>query len=263
MAEGPLPPPGLLGELRELSTPVAASVRAAVLRETPRRRLAWVAAAALLALAPLAFNLTRESRFEASVEIFPREVGPYRAIQDPRYYRSLLDDAELRRQMQLYAGEATGDEDDVTIGRGSKPGTLTLSVESRSPEQAQAFTDALAPQIANATTRELARSASQDAKRLRGRLLRGRLSNRRRVKGRRRRLIELSGAPTARVVLGAPSPSPPAQRWADRVVDDLPGEFSRRPNPVWVALAGLLVTAALWGICQIVFPPGRGPTAAA
>ena len=35
---------------------------------------------------PLAFNLAREPGFQAAVELFPREVKPYPAIDDPRYY---------------------------------------------------------------------------------------------------------------------------------------------------------------------------------
>jgi hypothetical protein len=58
------------------------------------------------------------------------------------------------------------------------------------------------------------------------------------------------------VLLGRPASLPPLDRWADRLVDRLPGDFRGRPNPLWAALAGLFVTLTLWAMCLVLAPPG-------
>jgi hypothetical protein len=251
------PTPGrLVRSLLARITALADQVRAAVRREPRGRQLAWLAIAALLVMGPLGFNLARESGFEASRVILPRELGPYPAIHDPRYYRSLFADPVLREEMGSTAGGEVGDIDDVTIRSGPEPATLTVTVRAQTPERAQAFVNALGPQIAGATKRQLARVVTQDAATLRERLLGTSLSvgERRTLRGRLRRLEGNPKLQEPRVLLGPPAPMPPLERWADRVVDDLPGAFFARPNLAWAALAGLLVAAALWASSRVVLP---------
>jgi hypothetical protein len=233
-------------------------LRAAARHETRGRRLGWLAIVALLVFGPLTFNLAREPGFEASMALSPSEVKPYPAIHEPRYYRSLLADPELREQTRLNAGDGVVDYDDVSIGPGPKRAVLTVTVEARTPHSAQRLMNALGPQIAGATKRELRRAAIRDTERLRARLRRSSLtSDRRRALQRRvRHLMELSEAPPPRVVLGPPAELPPIDRRADQLVDDLPGDFPARPNPAWAALAGLFVGGTLWAICLVLLPPG-------
>lgn len=235
----------------------AAPVRAAVRGESRRRRLTWLAIASLLVLGPLAFNLARQSNFEASMTIFPQAVGPYPPIDDPGYYRSLLADRELREQTKLHAGDAVGDEGDVAFRRGPRPGTVTLTTRAESPDSAKKFLGALGPQIANATNRQLAVVVDRDAQGARERLAGAGLpgDTRRALKRRLRRLEKLGEAPPARVALGDLPTVPPMERWADRLADDLPGDFPARQNPAWAALAGLFVAATLWAIWRVLFPP--------
>jgi hypothetical protein len=210
-------------------------------------------------LGPLGFTFARERAFEASMTIFPREVRPYPAIHDLGYYRALLADPELREQTKLNAGVAVGD-DDITIRRGPKPEALIVTVRADTPEDAQAFTNALGPQIAGATKRELARVTSQDAGRLRERLRRSGLSvdGRRALRARLRRIEELGTPPPPRVLLGGLAAVPKIDRWPDQLANGLPGDFPARPNPARAALAGLFVAATLWAICRLLIPPGSG-----
>jgi hypothetical protein len=203
------PTPGrLVRSLLARITALADQVRAAVRREPRGRQLAWLAIAALLVMGPLGFNLARESGFEASRVILPRELGPYPAIHDPRYYRSLFADPVLREEMGSTAGGEVGDIDDVTIRSGPEPATLTVTVRAQTPERAQAFVNALGPQIAGATKRQLARVVTQDAATLRERLLGTSLSvgERRTLRGRLRRLEGNPKLQEPRVLLGPPGP---------------------------------------------------------
>jgi hypothetical protein len=226
--------------------------------ESRRRRVVWIVVAAVLVLGPLAFNLAREPAFEASVELFPRGVRPYPAVYDLRYYEALLEDPELREQMRINVGQGVASYDDVTFRRTSAT-TIAMSVEAETPRAAQAFVNGLAPQIAGATSRLLGLRAARDLERARERLADAEQPSpeRRFLRGRIRRLATFGEFPPARALPGAPAPTPAFERWADRVVDDLPGDFRVRPSPLWAALAGLLVAATLWAICLALFPPRR------
>jgi hypothetical protein len=252
-------PRGLVRRLRELVMAVARAVGGAARHETRRGRLGWLAVAALLVLGPLGFNLAREPRFDASMTISPRAVGPYPAIDDPGYYRTLLADPQLRARTKADGGEAVGGDDDVTILPGPEPETVTLTVRAGTPERAQVFVNALGPQIARATERALALVASEDAARLRERLRRTGLSvaERRTLRARLRRIEELSADSPPGVVLGSAA-MPQIDRWADRLADALPGALPARPNPAWAALAGLFVAAALWAISRLLRAPASG-----
>jgi hypothetical protein len=217
-----------------------------------------VAVAVLLVVGPLAFNLAREPGFKASVQLFPSAVAPYPKISDPRYYEALLADPELREQMRLNVGDRVAKYEDVTIRRGPGSDRLTVTAEADKPEKAQRFVNGLAPQIAGATRRQLGLVVQQDVDRLRVRLGRGASgAAERSIRRRLRRLVGYGEFPPPRVLPGANAPRPRIERWADRLVDDLPGDFRARPDPAWAALAGLLVAATLWAIGLVLAPPGR------
>jgi hypothetical protein len=246
-----------LAALRESARALVAPLAGLARRESRRRRLAWVATGALLVLVPLVINLARAPGFKASVELFPRPVAPYPPIADPGYYRRLLTDPELRRQMALKFAPGVAKYRDVSIDPDPATGTLVVSVTAATAVNAQRFVNALAPQIAVATQRQLGRQASQDATKDRTRLRTGLPRREQRTLRRRlRRLAQFGEFPPTRVLPGRPASPPRLDRWADRLVDDLPGDFPSRPNPVLAALAGLLVAATLWAICLALMPPG-------
>jgi hypothetical protein len=245
------------GRLRARVGTFGASLRDGARHESRRRRLAWVAAAALMVLGPLAFNLAREPTFGASVELFPRPVKPYPAIADPRYYEALLKDSELLLQMRLHGAQGLASYENVTFSR-SRGGRLTMGVEANAPAKAHRFINALAPQIAGATQRQLASLVARDLARAQARLADEQPGPERRfLRGRIRRLESFGEFPPSRVLPGAAAPRPRLERWADRLVADLPGDFRSRPSPVWAALAGFLVAATLWLIGLAAVPPRR------
>jgi hypothetical protein len=208
-------------------------------------------------LIPFVVNLARAADFKASVELFPRPVAPYPPITDPAYYRGLLTDPELRHQMGLKVSPGIARYRDVSIDRDPVTGALVVSVTAPTPANAQRFVNALAPQIAGATQRQLGRQASQDVTKDRSRLQTG-LPRReqRSLRRRLRRLAQFGEFPPARVLPGRPASPPRLDGWADRLVDDLPGDLPSRPNPALAALGGLLVAATLWAICLALMPPG-------
>lgn len=246
--------------VRERTLALTAKLRNGGRRETWRRRILWLTVAALLVIGPLAFNLAREPEFDASIQLFPRAVPPYPATFDPGYYESLLNDPDLREQMSLNVGDDVAGYDDVSIERGPGRGRLTMTVKDGVPEDAQRFVNALAPQIAGATSRQLRRRVDRDVERLRERFLgmsEEPSPERRRLRLRLRRLARFGEFPPTRVLPGAPAETPPMDRWADQLVDDLPGDFRARPSPWWAALAGLLVAVTLWAIGVVLVPPDR------
>jgi hypothetical protein len=249
---------GAAGAVRTQARSLVGSLREGARNESRRRRLTWIAVAALLVIGPLAFNLAREPDFEASVQIFPREVSPYPPVYDPDYYEALLADPELREQMRLNVGQGVVKYENVSISRGPGANRLTMTAEADRPEKAQRFINALAPQIAGATQRQLGRAAQRDIERVGARL--GDTppgSERRTLRGRLRRLNTFGEFPPPRVLPGAAAPLPQLERWTDRLVSDLPGDFRSRPSPVWAALSGLLVAATLWVIGLLLVPPRR------
>jgi hypothetical protein len=236
------------------------SLRDAASQEPRARRLLWLAIGTVLLLGPFGFNLARASSFEASRLLFPQAVPPYPASYEPGYYQSLLADHELREQVRLKVGDGVPNYDDVNIDRGPAPNTMSLAVEAVTPDKAQQFVNALGPQIAGATRRQVALLAAEDADRVRARLRASPSGDAARVQRRRlARLEELQESQPPRLLLGAEAPLPRLDRWPDRVVDGLPGEFLARRSPVWAALAGLLVAGVLWLMCLTVLPPRSRP----
>jgi hypothetical protein len=229
--------------------------------ESRRRRIAWAALAALLVIGPMAFNLARESRFTASVEIFPSALSPYPPIVDPGYYRSFLRDPELRRQMRLNA-HAGGGELAGAAFRAEPAHNLLLTVAADDPARAQELVNTLAPQISEATRRWVARQAVMDIGRLDARLRSKVLGGpeRRRLARRIRRLRALGLEPPSRVVLGPSAPRPRLDNWADKLADALPGSYPAPADASSAGLGGLMIVAALWLVGLAVRPPARPST---
>ncbi|MDQ3935341.1 MAG: hypothetical protein M3340_12015, partial [Actinomycetota bacterium] len=130
----------------------------------------------MLVLGPIAFNSSRDSSFRTSIEIFPREVGPYPAVLDPAYYAQLLRDPHLRQRTTVNVGADAADFDDVSVARSASGRTLVVSAAAATPADAQRFATELGPQLANATVRQLSPVAKADTARIRARLTDERLS---------------------------------------------------------------------------------------
>jgi hypothetical protein len=238
-------------------------IRERARHESRRRRLAWLAVALLLVAGPVGFDLARQSSFHASIELFPAPLPPYPAVHDPAYYRAFLGDPELRRQIQLNVGDGA-EYRDVRIRPYPPRRTLIVTVTAGTPALARDFVNALGPQLAGASRRQIAVTTVRDAARIRAALQTARARRqpvaRRRALARRLRAVErLVATQPARVLLGQAAAAPRLRRWADRVTDALPGSFPPRPGLGWVALAGLIVLAALWGAVLALVPPGREP----
>jgi hypothetical protein len=229
--------------------------------QSRRRKGIWLGVAALLVLGPLAFNLARAADFKASARLFPSAVRPYPAPRDPAYYRELVDDPVLHREMRRNVDFPDTSYDDIQILSGTKSGPLKVTVAANTPADAARFVNALKAQIVVASQRQLARMAAQDVRDTQARLQEGPPRSERR--GLRRRLRRLSRLTTvgetlpARVLPGAQARAPAITRGADRLVDDLPGSFRGRPSPIWAALAGLLVLVVLTALALTFLPPPR------
>ncbi len=229
-------------------------------REPRLRRAFWLGICGLLVLGPLLFTLARGHSFEATQGFVPIGNKPYSAIYEAKYYESLLDDPVLREQVRLHIGPETMDYDGVVIRRGSDGRTMELTVRAATPDKARVAIDVLGPQLEVATRRQLVLVATSDSERVRERLrTRSSRDARLRRRARLRRLASILEAPPTRMLLGAARPLSPPDRWADRLVDDLPGEFAARPNPAWAALSGLLVAVTLWATCLLLYPPEGSP----
>lgn len=236
------------------------AVRRGLAAESRRRRIFWALVAAVLILGPVAFNLGRADGFSARVEIFPRPVGPFPAVNDQSYYRGLLADPELRIAMDTSVAARTSEYRRVRFGRVPDHRTLFVSFQDADPDRAREFVNALAPQIANSTGRPLVpvvqrRAAALIAKASDAR----RRSTARRLRRRAARLARLLQAPQ-RVVLGRGAARPELTHWADRFADSLPGGFPTRADPIAAGVGGLVVLVGLWVLGLFAFPPdGRRP----
>lgn len=225
-------------------------------RESTRRRALWIAIAALLVVGPVAFNLGRESHFRASVEIYPGAVAPYARVAAPAYWRGLLRDPELRRQTALNVGNATPDYAHVSLAADPRTHALRLTYADDTPSDARTVVNALGPQLAGASSRQLSRRAQADAIRIRAELT-GRVPAARRAALRRRlaAVVRLGPFPPPRAVVGPRASNPRLDGWGDRLADALPGPFPRRASPLAAGLAGLAVAMVLWLLGLVVVPP--------
>lgn len=219
--------------------------------------MAWIAILVVMTVVPLAFNLARSSGFAASVLLLPRAVEPYPPVTDPGAYRPFLSDPVLLAQMRLNVGSATSAMRSATFER-PRPDVVRLTVVADTPAKAQRVVNALAAQVQGATQRQLAQLADREVTQVRARLATAVAGEERRALRRRLRRLETFGSyPPPRVLPGAPAPRPPLRRWADRVVDALPGDFYARPDPAWAASAGFLITAILFTAALVLRPPRR------
>jgi hypothetical protein len=246
----------------------ATAVRAAVAAQSRRRRILWAVVAIVLVVVPFGLNIARQSTFEASTKVLPRAVGPFPAERSRAYYRSLLADPELLTQMKQNADATAGDFRNLRIVRRPARRTIELRFSDVDRERARDFVNALALQIANATSRELGADAQRRVAQLTLQAQRARRARRRSTAVRLRReaagVRVITRAPPQRIVIGSFAPLPKLTHWADRVVDALPGALPPRPNPVIAALASLLTLIGLFVLSLFVFPPGgRRPRAAA
>lgn len=235
--------------------------RAGARAESRRRRIAWAVAAAVLVLGPVAFNLARQSGFDATVELFPVATPPYPAIDSPRYYHALLSEAGLRQEMTREVGSLF-DPGDVTLRPHRMAGhpTVLLTVRGDTPAHAQRVVNALAPQIQGATRRELLSINELAAERVvrairRAHATKAPLRVRRRLAARLRTMRRIAAAQPVRMLPGRPADRPRLTRWTDRLANSMPGSFPARPPVVSVALAGLIVLVTLWAIALALVPP--------
>jgi hypothetical protein len=235
-------------------------VGAAAAAESRRRRILWGCVATVLVVGPVAFTLARAPDFRASVELFPRAVAPYPAVDDPAPYLRLLDDPELQRQMTLNADAGFRQYRDASLV--ARPGgRLVLTVAAERPRRAALLVNALAPQIAVASARRLAAQAHRDVPAARASFRAARPGSRlrRRRLERLRALEALEAAPLEAVVVGNRARPPRLERWADQLADELPGQFPGRPSPGWAGIAGLIVAATLWAAALVARPPRAAP----
>ena len=230
-------------------------------RQSLNARIFWVLAALVLVAGPVALTLARDDDHTASVELFPMKVGPYPPPLSPAYYEPLLEDRILRFETRRASGlgELSGLFKDVEVTRTGRR-KVTLSASAGTPFRARRFVNTLSRQLAVATVRELGTRATRDLREARTTLRRRSRTKAERKLLRRRlpAITRLSRAPVPRFALGAPASTPKLDRWADRLVDGLPGSVPARPSPVWAGLAGLLLAATAWGIV-LAFTRPRPP----
>jgi hypothetical protein len=231
----------LLGDL-------APGLRESARRESSRRRMVWVGIAVVLALAPVVFNLSRggATAASASVELFPRPVGPFPAVRSPDFFRGLLSDPVLRAQMRLHVGAT--DYRTVTLRPNRARGTVVVTVTAGSPQRARDVVSSLGPQLAGGSGRRLTLRLPRVLALIRSRLhtapRRGVV--RRRLERRLDRIRRLGGVVPDAVVLSPVSTSERSTTWADRLASALPGKTPRRHSPVWAGFAGLLLASGIW-----------------
>lgn len=245
-----------LGVAGEALGRLAGLVSLGIRRESRRRRALWVAIAVLLVLGPIGFNLARGDEFRASLEVFSRPVPPYAQINDAGYWRALLRDPELHHQTALNIGTEIPDYRRVKIVLEPGGRALRVTVTLDSPGHARTFVNALGPQLAGASSRQLYRRWQLDARAIRD-ALRGRVRARERAALKRRlaAITKLGRVPPTRAVVGPRAGSPHLDSWADRFVDAMPGGFVERSSPLAAGLAGLLVALVLWLLALVVVPP--------
>jgi len=176
---------------------------------------------------------------------------------ESRWLRELLADNQLDQGMFLALGRNLYRPDRVALSPGQRRGvfSFTLGIPGRTPDEARRLAGALTSELESASGRSRVGRVSAALQTAETQLATKRLSS-----GRRALLAQRVSnfqaflvAPSAGLVAGpggvrvaAPS------RWADRLVDALPGSLPPRPNPVWACLAavlcasGLLATVRIW-----------------
>jgi hypothetical protein len=254
---------GALAALRSAAGGKLGLLRARAAAEPPGRRVVWLVVLLVLSMVPAAFNAARESSFTASIGIFPRSVEPYPPPSDPEYWRAFLRDPHLQQQMlvNMRVGPSQYQHAGFTRADG---GLVVVSIPQPDAAYALALITKLGPQLAEASSRQLASQAARDAEDMRAQLRFGRLpaDERQRVRRKLRAVERIARQSSHRAVLSPPTPPPRPDSWADRVADALPGEPPQRSSPAAAALAGLFVAVTLWLIGLVFAPPAPAPAAA-
>lgn len=137
------------------------------------------------------------------------------------------------------------------------PGAFRIVAEGTTPERAVELARELGEQLGSFSSLDLIAAANRQAAAIHDALpdTRPGSPRRRRLTERLERLFPLRfEQPPPRLALGAPPEPSEPEAWADSVVDALPGPFPPRPSPLWVGLAGVLLTVAAW----VLWPCARG-----
>jgi hypothetical protein len=219
------------------------------LRSLPARwYLLWAVVLVVVAAVPAAVNAARPSEHTASVEAFL--TGPS-AARSPAgrtaYLRALLADPRLAQDAKTISGQDVDPaslRDRIDFKPTSR--SVVITVRADTPQHARDLANALAYAFANASGRRLSARAQAQLVRVRAGLQSRPLKRRRRIalRAAERKLESAAANPGASVVFGPrPSTAKPDQR-LDRWLDDLPGPYPPRRDPLWAALAGLLVGCA-------------------
>jgi hypothetical protein len=245
-----------LEPVAEAAHDAIAWVRTGVAAEGLERRIAWIVVGVVLVLGPALFNLSRSESFTAQIQVIPREVGPFKEIRDPRYYKALTRDFVLRDQMAKRAGATPEEYAGARVVEG--PRSLLLKVDAKSPDRAERLAETLGPLMATTSGRQIERYRTFRLADINAVLLerpRPPAAERLRLYRLRRDLRRLQGKPLERVAVAPDAARPDPKTWADRVADALPGSFPGRASPFWSAIAGLLLFGTLWAVAQAVIPP--------
>jgi hypothetical protein len=230
--------------------------------EPLRNRRLWLALTFVLVVGPVAITLSRSSSFEASVEMFATNTNPIAKLRSSAYFDTLL----ARQQIQIASVDQAGNglsELDVSVEpseRLRRP-TFILTARAETPARVVAETNAVAAQLASASGQQLEAAAERRIRQGRRELRSDKTDplRKRALREQRDALRKLLNKPHPRVVLGTAPAEPPLTSWADKLIDKLPGAYPPRPSPVWVGLAGLLLSIAL-GLGWLYRPRGsRGP----
>jgi hypothetical protein len=225
----------------------------------PRRALLlWVILAAILMIGPIALTLARAREFTASVEVFTQS-QPY-PVRDPMsYLEGLLDDPflhqALRRPTRISGrSEWESELETVRLRPTRTRPSITMSASADTPRRVRDFVNILGTRLAETSARQVQQRSRGRATRLRRRLRNPELpaNSRRLVRRDLARVERLLQENPAQIVLGPRPGAPRPKRWADRLVDELPGSFPTRPSPFVAGLAGLAVAVALGIILLLV-----------
>lgn len=219
------------------------------LRAIPKRwYLLWAVVLVVVAAVPAAVNAARPTEHRASIEAFlVGRAASWSTAGRTDYVRSLLADPRLAQDAETISGQHVDSaslRDRVEFA--PTPRSIVITGRADTPQHARDLANALAYAFANASARRLGARAQAQLADVRARLQSRPLSRRRRATLHRAEseLEAVAAKPGATVVFGPrPTKAKPEQK-LERWLDDLPGPYPARRDPLWAALAGLLVGCA-------------------
>jgi hypothetical protein len=220
---------------------------------TPRHLVAGIAVV-LLAVGAWAFAAARDPEYRAVVDLTAAPRGVLSPTISPIYLRRLLSRGESDLRIRLErSGMDPGTVDTVVIRGGAFRPFVRVSSAAGTPARAENLLTQVVRQLDALSAAELTRRARGVLRATQATLTDPLLdvTERDRLERRARSVRRYLRAPRGRFGAGPVRVQQPT-RWADRVVDALPGPFPQRPDPLWAALVGLLVggsavaTTALW-----------------